>query len=697
MAAALGLVDNVSVLMARDGDLKPLPFGDSLEADTKLWATEFYWQDVWRVRPSLTLTYGLNYGWQTPPVEKLGRQSVQVDGKTLTAMTARDYLRQREEAARQGQIYNPPIAFMPIDKANRGGVFDIDWNNIGPRMAVAWSPSFNGGAKWLSALFGERKTVIRGGYSLVYDRQNTIQSVVIPTLGVAFGQAINVTAAPCNVSAAGPGCNPTSTNPALSIYRVGVDGKIPLPVVPTLSVPVSPYWGIRPGATAPFNLTRDTSLFPETLSFQLDPTIKVGENHALDLTWQRELPGNMIFEVGYIGRYADKLPQSASFGQAPYMFKDPASGQTFAQAFDAVARQLRANPSAVVTPQPWFENLVPVVNGVPGAAGTMTQTLASTIGSNFINGNVNNIFLNIDQRRILAGLQPFNNYLARTLFLRSSIGKSNFNALFMTLNKRLSKGLTTTLNYTFSRSLDQFGVNQNAANVIPNSFDLNAEYGPSPFDITHIFNGIFRYDLPFGKGRWLSSRFEPVNKLIGGWYLSGVYTARSGDALTVTQGAGVWGGSLFLGFNTGAIPTVNPNSFGNETHSGVNGSNNIGTNGNPASGGTGLNLFANPEQVFNSFRRVELSSDGRAGRANPLRGPSRWNMDLSLGKTTTVKENFKVTFLADFFNAFNNVIFANPTLDLNNSRAFGVLTTQLAPADRTAGSRWIQLGLRIEF
>ena len=88
-----------------------------------------------------------------------------------------------------------------------------------------------------------------------------------------------------------------------------------------------------------------------------------------------------------------------------------------------------------------------------------------------------------------------------------------------------------------------------------------------------------------------------------------------------------------------------------------------------------MNLFGNPEKVFNSFRRVEISRDGRAGRANPLRGPSRWNLDLSLGKQTTITEGLKVTFLADFFNAFNNVMFANPTLDLNNSRAFGVLTT----------------------
>ncbi len=110
-------------------------------------------------------------------------------------------------------------------------------------------------------------------------------------------------------------------------------------------------------------------------------------------------------------------------------------------------------------------------------------------------------------------------------------------------------------------------------------------------------------------------------------------------------------------------------------------------------------LFASPEQVFANLRRVELSRDGRAGRANPFRGPSRWNVDLSLGKTTKIKESFKVTILADFFNAFNNVIFANPTLDLNNSRAFGVLTTQFIPPERnnTAASRWIQLGLRIEF
>jgi len=326
--------------------------------------------------------------------------------------------------------------------------------------------------------------------------------------------------------------------------------------------------------------------------------------------------------------------------------------------------------------------------------------LAAAQASNFINGNINNVFLNLDTRRLQAGLQSFNNYIARTLFLRSSTGESNYNAAFVTLNKRFSKGLLATVNYTFARSLDQLGAIQNAANVMPNSFDLNAEYGPSPFDITHILNSTFRYELPFGKGRFFGTG-SALDKIVGGWYVSGIYTARSGDALTVNQGAGVWGGSLFLGFTSGAIPTVDPNSFGNDVNRGVKGSNNIGTNGDPAlpTRGTELNLFGNPEKVFNSFRRVEISRDGRAGRANPLRGPSRWNLDMSLGKQTTITEKLKVTLLADFFNVFNNVMFANPTLDLNNSRAFGVLTTQFIAPERnnTAGSRWIQLGLRIEF
>src|SRR5207244_1564697 len=101
--------------------------------------------------------------------------------------------------------------------------------------------------------------------------------------------------------------------------------------------------------------------------------------------------------------------------------------------------------------------------------------------------------------------------------------------------------------------------------------------------------------------------------------------------------------------------------------------------------------------VFSNFRRVNVSTDGRAGRANPLRGLPRWNLDMSLGKKTTIAEKVSVTFALDFFNVFNHVDFNNPNLDLTNPRGFGVITTQLTPPARVAGSRWIQFGMRVEF
>ncbi len=698
-ASSLGLVDNINVLAVRDAQFKPLPFGEVLVAETKLWAPEFYFQDTWRMRPSLTLTWGLNYGWQTPPKEKLGRQTVQVDGTTLQVQTALDYLKRKQEAAAQGQIFNPKIAFLPVNDAKRD-VFDIDWNNLSPRLAMAWNPSSS--IKFLSKVFGERKTVIRGGYSLVFDRQNTVQSVIIPTLGVAFGQTINVTGPLCNATGAGGrNCTAASANKIANGFRVGVDGSIPLPVVPTQTVPVSPFWGIRPGAVGPPYAASDLQLFPEVLSFQVDPSIKVGENHAFDLTWQRELPGQMLLEVGYIGRIANKLPQSMSFGQVPYNFLDTASRTTFAQAFDGLAAQIRGGTAAAnVTAQPWFENQLrgtPICVGT--AANACTAGLAAAQGSNITNGNLNGVFLTIDQQRLRGGLAPFNNYLAQTLFLRASTGSSNYNGAFVTLQKRLSQGSLYTVNYTYSRSLDQLGAIQNAASVMANNFDLNAEYGPSPFDFTHLLNATGYYELPFGKGKKFGINNTFLDKVFGGWYTSGIFTAQSGAPLTVNQGAGVWGGSLFLGFASGAIPTTDPLAFSNSAIRGVTASGNIGANGNAANRGSEINMFSNPEQVFNSFRRVNVSTDGRAGRANPLRGMPRWNLDSSFGKKTNIggDNGVNITFAFDFFNLFNKVDFDNPSLDLTNQRAFGVITGQFVPPSRIAGSRWIQFGMRVEF
>jgi len=666
-AGVTGMIDTISSLMVRDSNLSPLPFGTPFTADATHNAYEFYFQDSWQVKPSFALTFGLSYGWQRPPKDRLGRQTRMINVETGEPLTYENYIEPRRQAALRGEIYNPAIGFHPISTSG-GELFKTDWNNFSPRVAAAWNPSLKGGV--LAKLLGDRKTVLRGGFAILYDRINTSESVILPALGAGFSQTINLRAPACNSSGpGGPGCSPTGTAPA-SVFRVGVDGTIPLPAQPAVSFPFVPG---QP--------------FGETLSFQVDPNFDVGENYGFDFTLQRELPRGLVIEFGWVGRLGRKLPASVNFNSSPFFHVDALSGQSFAQAFDVVAQSLRAGvPAANIPAQAWFQNNMP--------GGTLTVIAGNE--ANFINGNVSNVFQAIDLARLRNGLTPFNNLQSQTAFVRTSLGRSNYHALVATLRTRLSRGLMVDLNYTFSKSLDQSSALQNSTNTMQSAFFLDFDYGPSDFDRTHSFNGYFLYEIPVGRGHRLHAT-DRLDRIIGGWFVAGIFRAASGLPLIVSQGVSALGGGSTLVTPSGAIPTTDTNRIGTGVNHGVSGSNNVGTNGSPSTGGSGINLFADPEEVFGNFRRILLSRDGRSGRANPLRGFPTWNLDLSLGKTMRVSEKIEARFSLDFFNVFNHTVFSNPTIDLTNPRGFGVVTQQNVPTRRESSSRWIQFGLRVEF
>src|SRR5437899_12877363 len=126
-ASTLGLADNIGILTTRDGSLKSLPLGTPLANDTTLNAVEFYGQDPFRITPNLTLTYGLSYGWQTAPKERLNRQTLVVDtSNNNQSLTGPGYIAAKEAAALQGKMYNPTLGFAPVKSAGRN-VFNIDW------------------------------------------------------------------------------------------------------------------------------------------------------------------------------------------------------------------------------------------------------------------------------------------------------------------------------------------------------------------------------------------------------------------------------------------------------------------------------------------------------------------------------------------------------------------------------------------
>jgi hypothetical protein len=694
-AASLGLVDNVGILAARDGSLNPKPLGASLIAKTSYRIQEFFVQDTWRLTPSLTLTYGLGYGWQTTPHELNGQQTLIANhdaGDQILNTT--QYLSAKEAAAKAGQFYDPTLSYIPIKNSGRSDVFNVDYSDVAPRLSIAWNPGSKSGP--LNRLFGDKKTVIRAGYGIAYDRVNSVQSVIIPMLGVGFAQTINVVTPLCNATGpGGAGCNAAAgSNPGLSSFRVGVDGTIPIPATPTaVKSPIVP--------SVPFS---------ETLSFQNDPDFKVGKSHEIDFTLQRELPGQNILEIGYVGRLGRNLAGSFNLNSAPYFFKDNTSGQTFAQAFDAVATAIRAG--GTIATQPWFEDLLPGYGAAICGGGTATACIASGNNAAFQNGNVTNLFISMDiYRKFQSGLNlpTFNNLQVFDLFMRSHKDYSNYHALVVTLRNRPWHGILYDANYTFSKSLDTVGAVQNSASYYGTSFNPSIEYGPSFFDHTHIINAVFNYDLPFGHGhKFGSSNHEFINKFIGGWYTAGVVRFSSGAPLLVTESNQVFGGGAIFAFATGEMPLVNPGSLSGGVHgsvcapfggtgSGSNGPECPHPAGTPASQGSGINYFSNPAAALANFRPILLSSDTSTGRDNPLRGFWFKNLDLRIGKVTSIKENLKLEYSFDFFNAFNHPTFLDPTLSVTNLANFGVVNTQLIPANRNAGSRWIQFGLRIDF
>lgn len=683
-AGTLGLLDSNSILMVRDGSLKPLPFGTPLSNTTINDSFYFWGQDSWRLTNSLTINYGLAYGWQTPPTDILGRQTILTDNTNNKFITAPDYLGNKLNAALSGAIYNPTQAYVPVNSAHHP-VFSTDWGNIAPRVSAAWNPSFDSGL--LERVFGNKQTVVRGGYSRVFDRESTIETVVIPMLGVGFGQTINVPLPACNASgSAGGGCNAAaaSSNPGAGLFRVGVDGNIPLPTITPISSPIIP-----------------STPYGEILSFQDDPHMIVGRSNNFDLDIQRTLPANMLLEVGWIGHWANHLPTSVDLNNAPYMFKDPASGQTFAQAFDAVAAQLRAGQP--VTAQPFFENQLPNYGPSACSGGTATACLASqNNGSLFLNGETATTFQTMDLYRTTPvsaggpGLPSYDNLEALLSELRTYEGSSTYNGLIITLQKKTSNGLTFQANYTLSKALDQGLINQDNAGYFNNSFYPNASYGPSLYDRKHSFTGLYVYQLPVGEGHRFRTGNKFADRLIGGWDWSGVFSAYTGLPLVVGEGSEVWGVSSLIGGTVAAIPTVDPSTL-NASVNHVTGTGNIGTSGK-------LNIFADPAKAFASFRDINLSTDKRDGAGNPLRALGMWNYDMSVHKTTKFGERLNMEFSAQFLNLFNHVNFITPglpaspdVLSLQNPQSFGVITNQFVPANREAGSRWIELGLRVSF
>jgi len=660
-AATLGLVDNVAYQGFRDSSLNPLPLGSRLLFKGSDRAVESYVVDTFKITPTLTLTYGLNYSVQPAPSVDNGQFVMPVDYSTGQPIRTMDYLSKRVSAASVGQIYNPIIAFEPLKNLGRTSLYDTTWSDIAPRASIAWSPGAHDGLA--GKLLGDHKTVFRAGYGRYFDRVNQVVGFQWPAQSFGFADVRSVIGPACVMGAS----NCAAGTSALSAFRLGVDGSVPVPAANPLTAPLIPGNSAIPGA----------NLAVQSITTGVDPDYKPAHTHSFNFSIERELPGGLVLETAAIGTWGRDLTQGFNMAAFPYMFRDAASGQTFAQAFDAVATARRNGQTPAQ--QPWFENQL------PGISGGATNFLASNQSANFVSGDVYSVMNAVDARRIALGLAPYGVQTTQLnqFYARASAGLSSYRALQITVKRRARHGLMLDASYVLSRSRDTDGNNQNYREAVSNPFNFNqSDYGFSFFDRRHSVKGMFVYQVPS-----LKSGNAALRTIVNGWEITGIFMAYSGLPLKITQDVsstgGVWGSGGGATTATWALPAGSLNSVDVGAHYGV--------------GSNGINIFADPNGVRALYRPVLLSSDTYTGRLNPLRGFPFWNYDSSLIKRVTITERINLLASVEVFNLFNTVNFDNPSLALSNTTTFGAVTSVQTPADRAQASRGIQLGLRVEF
>jgi len=647
----LGRIGAVSTNFNYGFEGDPFPLASGKTRDFRYNEYELYFQDNWRVTPSLTLNLGVRWAYYQPPYEANGFQTTHdVDLEELFATRLAN-----GPAGVGGDAAEPFLTYDLAGKANnRPAYYKGDWNNFAPRIGFAWSPSFTRGiGGWL---FGERKTSIRGGYNLQFERVGGGLTFIQDQVSYLFD----------NTAVTNFGGQGASNVDLLLDPRFTSINSIPVTnIAPVSTRPLTPF--VDGGF--PFGNAEGQTNY--TISNQFE----VPYYHQYSIGIQRELPWNLLIDVSYVGRLGRKLFTQADAAQI-VDFRDPASGQTLLQAFNALQAQLIAGVApGSVTNQPFFENQGAIAIGGACASGLGTSC------TRFTAGNVGSLVTICDASDVVqfanaVGYLPNNVGLSGQFSTNSyvtNLGHSRYDGLLISLQKRFSQGVQFDVNYTYSVAKDN---NSSVANsvfggLICDLRDLNVCYGPSDFDIRHIANVNGIWELPFGRGKWLFGDASGwVDQLIGGWQLSGIYTYRSGLQFSTTTGSFPVG---FV-FNSPGVTTGGQSLSGNIDATGTN----VLFFGDATASAAARAAFRNP-------------LGGEIGARNNLRGPSFWNVDLSLAKNFRMPwEGHRLQVRVDAFNAFNRNVFGLPSVNLN-AGVFGQITTSaIAP-------RELQFALRYDF
>ena len=520
-------------------------------------------QNDWKVKPNLTINLGMRYSLQLPRTEKNDLQGVFRPDMAQT-VTLTD-LQRRNTAIGLGLIAansptNTPIpnvvptnVQVPVFAfANRGGrsryLAPVDYMGFEPRFGFAWSPK-------LFNFLEERGAVIRGGYGISHapitgnNRQPNPDFGGFQTVGtLANGSTV--------------GGTPDATQP------IRLSGNNPIVSAP----PLDQTLGIDSNGFITTN-----SLGVPGFAYAGDGAKAIPYIQNWNLSLQFEAFKNTVVEIAYVGSKGVHL-------YTPLRNINPTN-------IDLV-EQLEANNINVDT------------------------TFADPLGRRNSLGAV----ITIPRSSVVS---PYFGFAQLNQFGDPS-GNSRYNAGYIKVQRRVSSGLTFTSNYTFGKSIDDSSDASPDTRVLSgNVISTNGQvyYGAerrfdkavSTFDITHNFSTTFVWDLPFGKrGFFFKGASAPVQTLVGGWSMSGVFRLQGGTPFVAILTNNRLGGPNY-GIRLDRVPGV---PLKNPLYS------------SECSIGAACEPYVNPA----AFTRPPKGSLGNASRTlEDIRGPVQQYFDLSRG------------------------------------------------------------------
>ena len=272
-----------------------------------------------------------------------------------------------------------------------------------------------------------------------------------------------------------------------------------------------------------------------------------------------------------------------------------------------------------------------------------------------------------DQNRLYSGCtfaDPTQPCTYSSVGLISGIANSTYNALQISLRKRVAHGVSMLASYTYSKTLDDastFNITGSASQSVAgendlaqNPFDVNAEHGRSMFDARHRFVISYQWNLP-----WFQHPQNWYGHILGNWQVNGITTVMSNTPFTAYDSSNP---SL-----QGSAPEISgfyssrPNIVGDPDS---------GTCANGAETRTA-------ECWFNTgaFQQAATGQFGNVGR-NTLKGPSYQQWDFSAIKTIPIHESMNLQFRAELFNIFNNVNFELPNNDISSPNFGQIVAAQ---------------------